>query len=81
MPPAQKKPTTKPLSEFIKDEEPKTIGMRWFFDPRAVNPLPRDQEVSPELIAAELLTRAGLIEKHERLVPGIAKVISDAYCD
>lgn len=83
MPPAQKpsKPSTKSLSEYLKDEEPKVIGMRWFFDARAINPLPRDQEVTPDLIAAEILTRIGLVEKHERLIPGFAKVIADAYCD
>lgn len=78
MPPAQKKPQT--LKEFVKDEEPKLLGIRWFFDPRAVNKFQRDQEVSTELLAAELLTRAGILEKHEKLVPGIAKAIEDAYC-
>lgn len=80
MPPAQKKPVTHRLSDLVKDDEPKVLGMRWFFDPRAVNKFQKDQEVSTELLAAELLTRAGLVEKHEKLIPGIAKVIEDAYC-
>lgn len=71
---------THKLSELVKDDAPKTLGMRWFFDPRAVNRFDRDQEVSVELLAAELLTRAGVVEKHEKLIPGIAKVIEDAYC-
>lgn len=74
------KPAVKKLSELVKDEAPKLLGMRWFFDPRAVNKFQRDQEVTTELLAAELLTRAGVVEKHEKLIPGIAKVIEDAYC-
>lgn len=82
MPPAQKKPEVKKLSELVNDEPetPKLLGIRWFFDPRAVNKFDRDQEVSTELLAAELLTRAGILEKHEKLVPGIAKVIENVYC-
>lgn len=82
MPPAQKKPQTHKLSDLVnpEPEAPKTLGMRWFFDPRAVNAFQRDQDVSTELLAAELLTRAGVVEKHEKLIPGIAKVIEDVYC-
>lgn len=79
MPPAQKK--TQSLKELIEEPEaPKLVGLRWFFDPRSVSKLNRDTEVSAELVAAELLTRAGVIEKHEKLIPGFAKVIEDAYC-